>query len=344
VLVAVITLVVAPAGAVRAQESDQPQWKQVAADVSGPPARWDHTLAADDRGRQLLLFGGRTDDGTPLGDTWRFDLKKQEWLQLTGPGPSPRFGHSVAVDQKARRLYLFGGQADGATFFNDAWMLDLKTERWSEINTGDGPRPQVRYGSSAVLTGGDRLIISHGFTDQGRFDDTWSLEVQKGQWSDVSPPGGEVRPLPRCLHEAVWDAEAQRMLLFGGCSSGYGPCPQGDLWAFDPAEKSWTPIENNLSPAPRSNPALVIDPDRGRALLLAGLTADGYSGDLWSLTLGGTTDGTWTQVTIEGVGPSPRSSLDAVISGDDLFLYGGISDQGVFADLWQLSIGTLTVT
>jgi Galactose oxidase, central domain len=343
-LVVVIPLVAALGGAVSAQGTARPRWQQLAADASGPTARWDHTLAADDSGRQLLLFGGRTDDGTPLGDTWRFDLTNQEWQQLTGPGPSARFGHSAAVDQEARRLYLFGGQADGTTFFNDAWMLDLATEEWSEINAGDGPRPQPRYGSSAVLTEDDRLLISHGFTDQGRFDDTWSLDLNESQWTDVSPPNGEVRPLPRCLHETVWDTAAQRMLLFGGCSSGYGPCPQGDLWAFDPAERTWAPIENEPTPAPRSNPALAIDPERDRALLLAGLTADGYAGDLWSLALGATPDMAWTQLNIDGDAPSARSSLDAVISGDNLYLFGGISDQGALADLWQLNIETLALT
>jgi hypothetical protein len=343
-LVVLIPFVVALDGAMSAQGTDRPRWQQVAADASGPTARWDHTLAADDSGRQLLLFGGRTDDGTPLGDTWRFDLRKQEWMQITGSGPSPRFGHSVAVDQAARKLYLFGGQADGTTFFNDAWMLDLATEEWSEISSGDGLRPQPRYGTSAVLAGDGHLIISHGFTDQGRFDDTWSLDLTEGQWTDVSPPNGELRPLPRCLHEAVWDDAAKRMLLFGGCSSGYGPCPQGDLWTYDLDERTWELIENEPMPAPRSNPALVIDPERDRALLLAGLTADGYVGDLWSLALEGMPDMAWTQLTIDGDAPSARGSLDAVISGDNLYLFGGISDQGALADLWQLNIETLALT
>ena len=341
VLAVVICFAAASGSATNAQETNQPQWQQLAADVSGPTARWDHTLAADDSGEQLVLFGGRTGDGAPLDDTWRFDLEKQEWVQLAGSGPSPRFGHSVALDQAARKIYLFGGQADGSTFFNDAWMLDLATEEWSEINTGDSPRPQPRYGSSAVLTDNGQLIISHGFTDLGRFDDTWSLDIEEGRWTDVSPPSGELRPLPRCLHEAVWDASAKQMLLFGGCSSGYGPCPQGDLWAFDPAERTWAPIENDPAPSPRSNPAFVIDPERDRALLIAGLTADGYAADVWSLALGDATDGTWAQVTIEGEGPSARGSLDAVISGDNLYLFGGIGDQGVLADLWQLNIETL---
>ena len=27
--------------------------------------------------------------------------------------------------------------------------------------------------------------------------------------------------------------------LITGCSSGFGPCPQGDLWAFDPAAREF---------------------------------------------------------------------------------------------------------
>ena len=183
----------------------------------------------------LFLFGGRDAAGAPLGDSWGYSVEDNSWALLDGPAPSPRFGHAVAVDAGNRALYLFGGQADGETFFNDTWRFDLDARSWSEIPTGDD-RPSPRYGTSAVLDGEGNLIVSHGFTFEGRFDDTWVLDPKSGIWTDVSP-APETRPLKRCLHEAVWDAEQDRMLLYGGCSSGFGPCPQGDLWAFDPAAR-----------------------------------------------------------------------------------------------------------
>lgn len=150
-----------------------------ALDAPGPAARWDHTLAADPVTGGLLLFGGRDAAGAPLGDSWAYAVADGAWALLEGPAPSPRFGHAVAIDPGNRALYLFGGQADGATFFNDTWRLDLDTRSWSEIATGDD-RPSPRYGTSAVLDDEGNLLISHGFTFEGRFDDTWSLDPESG--------------------------------------------------------------------------------------------------------------------------------------------------------------------
>ena len=321
---------------VAAQEAGVGAWTLVAAGGEGPGARWDHTLAADETGGRLVLFGGRDGDGLPLGDTWLFDMAAETWTALDAGGPSPRFGHAVAVDEDERVLYLFGGQADGATFFDDAWKLDLEAESWTEIDTGAGPRPSARYGTSAVLDGAGRLLVSHGFTFEGRFDDTWALDLATGAWTDVSP-AVETRPLKRCLHEAVWDDENGRMLLFGGCSSGFGPCPQGDLWAFDPAAGTWTELTPATGPAARSNPALVVDDANRRALLLHGLAAEGYVADAWALALDG--EAAWAEVAVGGEAPGPRASHDAVVAGDRLYLFGGNGVEAALADLWVLALG-----
>src|SRR3712207_2918957 len=83
-----------------------PTWQQLAPDATGPVARWDHTLAADDTAKQLIIFGGRDANFAALGDTWLFDLDARTWSQIEGDAPSSRFGHAVAVDQQSRRLYL----------------------------------------------------------------------------------------------------------------------------------------------------------------------------------------------------------------------------------------------
>lgn len=313
-------------------------WTAIGGAAAGPGARWDHTLSADEAGGRLVLFGGRDAAAAPLGDTWLFDLEAETWEATDATGPSPRFGHAVAVDAEAGVLYLFGGQADGDTFFDDAWRLDLESLAWSELAAGVAAGPSARYGTSAVLDGRGNLLVSHGFTFEGRFDDTWALDLEAETWTDLSP-APETRPLKRCLHEAVWDGESERMLLFGGCSSGFGPCPQGDLWAFDPAARTWTLLAAaDVGPGARSNPALVVEPGGEGALLFGGLTEAGYAADLWTLPLGDAA-ATWTQSGAAGAAPSPRASHDAVVSGDCVFLYGGIGDDGALGDLWVLPLG-----
>jgi hypothetical protein len=303
-------------------------------DAVDPAARWDHTLAADPAMGRLILFGGRDGNGTPLGDTWVYDVAAESWSALEGPAPSPRFGQAVAVDTARRALYLFGGQADGATFFNDTWRLDLDDFAWSEIVTGDA-RPSPRYGTSAVLDDQGNVLVSHGFTFEGRFDDTWSLDPASGIWTDVSP-AAETRPLKRCLHEAVWDAAEQRMLLYGGCSSGFGPCPQGDLWAFDPVARTWTDLTPVTSPAARSNPALIQDDVSGGIHLIDGLTETGYAADLWTLDLSAEAP-LWMEREQGAIVPEPRASHDAAVLDGAAYLFGGYGNAGPLADFWVLS-------
>lgn len=316
-----------------AQDEPIGEWTLLGAG-DGPAARWDHTLAVDESGGSLLLFGGRDGNGDAFGDTWIFDTEATSWREVTGAAPAARFGQAVAVDQEARLLYLFGGQA-ASTFYDDTWRFDFETETWEQLDIAAGPA--ARYGHSAVLDGDGRLIISHGFTFEGRFDDTWALDLASGEWADVSPDADGVRPLRRCLHEAVWDAEKGRMLLFGGCASGFGPCPLGDLWEFDPAGRVWTELTPEVGPAARTNPALVVDRAAQRAILLAGSTGAGYTFDTWTLDLADNA-ATWTEHSLSGEAPSARSSLDAVILDGRLYLFGGIGDAGVSAELWTVLI------
>lgn len=325
----------APVYRVAAAQENTPQWEPLVVDGSGPPPRWDHLLAADEAGEQLILFGGRDGAGASFNDTWRFDLATGAWTQLDTSGPAPRFGVAGGVDAVNRRLYLFGGE-DGATFYNDAWRFDLDARSWRQLDDGSGIAPSPRYGLGGVVDPSGNLIISHGFTFEGRFDDTWAFDPRERAWADISP-APETRPLRRCLQEQVWDTQSNRMLLYGGCSSGYGPCPQGDLWSFDPTADRWANITPAAGPAPRSNPAMVWDPLQEQAVLFGGLTEAGYAADLWA----GRFDGdafVWTEQTAGGLGPAPRASHDAVQVGNAIYLFGGTSAEGTYNDLWRLSL------
>ena len=130
------------------------------------------------------------------------------------------------------------------------------------------------------------------------------------------------------------------MVLFGGCSSGFGPCPQGDLWSFDPVAGAWIELTPAAGPAARTNPALVADSDSGRALLVAGLTEAGYVADLWSLALADPAPPVWDELTTAGASPTPRASHDATLCGGRLYLFGGNGETGATADLWALDLAS----
>lgn len=310
------------------------EWTQIPSTTPVPPGRFDHTLIFDPTRRRLVVFGGRS--AGSLGDTWVFDLGSRSWREArTSPSPPARHGHTALYDAPRRRVIIFGGQSN-AGFFNDAWAFDPERETWEEL-AASGDRPSPRYGLSAVFDiPRNRMVISHGFTFQGRFDDTWSFDLTGNAWANLTPVSGP-RPLKRCLHEAVYDGANDRMLLFGGCSSGAGPCPQGDLWAFDlKAMDAWTELKpSGGAPGARSNPALAYDSANRRALLFGGLEASGDTNDLWAFDVALQR---WARLSPQGPAPSPRHSHDTVIDAANgrLFLFGGTGATGIGNDLWEL--------
>jgi hypothetical protein len=312
-------------------------WTQIMTDNGGPAPRYDHSALVDPVRQQIVVFGGR--GPRTFGDTWIFELGARRWREVPGPGPAPRFGHGVAYDAAHRRMLLVMGE--GAGFFNDAWAFDLDQETWTELKASriadDEPRP--RYGQSAALDSQGRVFISHGFSDQGRFDDTWVFDPAAARWINITPATGP-KPLKRCLHEIVYDATGDRMFLYGGCSSGFGPCPQGDLWAFDMQARAWTEIAfRGAAPAARSNPSLAFDAARGTLFLFGGKTADGPSGDTWRYDPA-RNDWIGLESEIGGeseIAPSPRSSqgtgYDAL--NRRVYVVGGLTAQGPNMEIWD---------
>ncbi|MBX3064873.1 MAG: hypothetical protein KF726_17960 [Anaerolineae bacterium] len=314
---------------VHAQAAPSSRWQQIVTE-NAPAPRHDHVLIAAGESGKLMLFGGRTNNGTIYDDTWLFDVNVNAWREImTAVAPQARFGAAAAWDTTRERILLFAGQASG--LFNDVWSFDLATETWTRLET-QGTAPIARYGTSAVFDPQlDRLIISHGFA-AGRFDDTFALDLKTSLWSDISPT---IRPLKRCLHEAAYATSTGTMILFGGCSSGFGPCPQGDTWSFDLDSGVWTELQTQGdSPAARSNPALMAD-SAGRVWLYGGRGAGGiFYGDLWRLD---PLTGSWQlSESASDSAPRPRSSHDAAWDSvrQQIVLFGGLGETGDLNDLW----------
>ena len=295
-----------------------------------PPTRRDHSLVTD--GATLYVFGGRNDSGD-LADLWTFNSFNVEWTKVqASPGPSPRHGHNAIWDVFIQRLIVFGGQ-QGSTFLNDLWEFDPSSNQCVQLaNNGSGPTP--RYGAAAAQTFGPvnppgRLLVTHGFTNAGRFDDTWGFNLLDHTWEDISPQGP--RPVERCLMRGVWDFRSN-FFMFGGQTTGTPFL--GDLWALGP--DGWRQIVTEPSPPPRTFYSFVSEIQAGRAILFGGNTQDGAANDLSYFDFA--TD-TWERQTVGG-GPSPRQGHDAVWLGDSrtMVVFGGNDGADDLNDLWQLSV------
>jgi hypothetical protein len=224
---------------------------------------------------------------------------------------------------------------EGSSFFNDVWAFDLERETWRQlIETRNGSGfPRTRYGQSAALDSRGRVIVSHGFSDQGRFDDTWAFDPASATWTNLTPPGGP-RPLKRCLHELAYDPATDRIFLHGGCSSGFGPCPQGDLWAFDLKSNSWSEMTSQgAKPTPRQNPSFAYDSTGKRLYIFGGETSAGPSAEAWSYDLAGST---WSRVEVPSA-PAARTSQGTAPDpmGRRILIFGGQAPDATLKDIWE---------
>lgn len=298
---------------------------------TAPAGRVDGTIAYDPATRQIFLFGGQANEF--LNDLWVYSMDQRSWsrVNVSGTLPPARLGHTLLWDARRSRLVMFGGQS--RSFFSDVWAFEVARGSWTQLARDDAG-PSRRYSHSAILEAGrDRMVISHGFTNSGRFDDTWAFDLANNTWRNLTPSG--TKPLRRCLHHAVHDAERGQMLLFGGCASGFGPCPLGDLWAFDLNTNTWSERTGQVKPAPRSHYGMAFDDARGRLVIFGG-QGNSTLGDTWEYDANRRE---WREAALLGAAPPGRSRHQGAYASDQkaTFFFGGTKSTGERTnELWMM--------
>jgi len=302
---------------------------------SAPVARAWSSAVFDSQNRRIVVFGGRA--AGDFNDIWAFDLATHTWTDLTpsnGSAPAARRTPGSVYDVAAHRMVTWSGQAPG-TFFNDAWSFDLTTNTWTPLAPVGGP-PNIRYGVAAVYDpAAGELVTFAGFTNMGRFDDTWRLDPALQTWTDVTPV---TSPLERCLHAACYDATGGRMIMYGGQNAG----ARDDIWAFDLSTDTWADLTPAVRPAGRFFAAVVCDDANRRVTVFGGTTNSGMTNELWGFDLW---TEAWTQLFPSGTAPSAREGAAAVYdaAADRMVFFGG-NDGGFLNEVWAVEGLSNTVT
>lgn len=312
------------------------EWRALTVGGPAPPPRRDAALVYEAQRERLWLFGGRQAT-TALNDTWVFDLKTATWRELPIPAaarPAARYGMVAGLDALRGQFFIMAGTSQPGVFLNDVWALDLEAELWvQQAPGGSGPGPRVAAGGIPDYS--NTLLLTHGCTAQGYLDDTWVLDLETLIWRNVTPGGA--LPLKRCWHSAAPLGWTQ-LVLFGGCSTPLGPCPQGDTWLFDLNHAVWRALDGP-APTPRQYAGLVSLGDRGAVLLFGGLgVGEVELGDAWILVPG---ERGWRQVTPSNAGPAPRQghsmawlNYSPLAPGGAVAIFGGASGGTLRNDLW----------
>lgn len=156
--------------------ADTPAWTDVTATSgTGPLARTEGTMAYDPAIGKVVLFGGYSDDGQYLADTWTYD---GTWQQVSPTGsPSGRVFSAMAYYPGTQVMVLFGGLNSAYNDLSDTWTYDGGSTTWTQQSLSG---PSGRYGAAVALDGATGQVVLFGgasFAMQGRMSDTWAYGV-----------------------------------------------------------------------------------------------------------------------------------------------------------------------
>lgn len=283
----------------------------VLAGCEGSPAR----RIATNPERQV-----QTAPGASARDEGLATLEAAALMETT---PSGRFDHGAVWDADGAQMLIFGG-FDGA-LRGDVWSLrdDGGSWAWGLLPTS-GAAPSPRRGHTAVWDPETRQMLVFGGLDGGGFrNDLWSLAWSGGTWTWTEVSAAGPAPSPREEHTAVWDAEGQRMLVFGGDDGAL----RNDAWALSRTGATWTWAAlspEGVAPTARREHAAAWDPTHHQMLIIGG--DDGELRDeVWAMAWDGST-WTWSQPAPQSNGPSPRREHSAVwdTSRQRVIIFGGV--------------------
>ena len=272
--------------------------------------------------RGVLAFGGADDPSSEaVTDTLRL-LDQQassrgNWRRLTalGEGPGPRAQHSSILREAngAATMLTFGGVDSlppGGTF------------TWQSPLGGGGALPQA-FGSV--------------------YDSAFGLRLDGAtpRWEAVGGQDGG----PRADHSAVYDPEADAMIVFGGRAGEADDSRRSDLrrLRLGPTP-AWESLALEGGPDARFAHSAVYDPV-GRRMLVYGGTRDwvGALDELWSLELeAGWAAARWRRLAPAGSPPLARFDHGAVYLPEQgwMLIFGGSPDGlGALNDLAALDLG-----
>ncbi len=180
-------------------------WSRVGSGSSASGRRFP-AVAYDPVTRQLLMFGGDSAGGTPLGGT--FVWGPGGWRQLHPfSAPSPRTAAAMAWDPSRAELVLYGG-SDEAGRLSDTWAWTGSD--WVELTRASAPGPLAYAGMATDPETGTVLLYSGA----GSSRSTWELGGRG--WVPVGEgPGPDVYSFQAMAAAPL----ARGVLLYGGGTS-----------------------------------------------------------------------------------------------------------------------------
>ena len=291
---------------------DGATWTEATGSANFSPRNNHQVVAHNNR---LWVIGGW--DGGNKNDVW-WSEDGATWNEATSNADfSPRYQHQVVAHNN--RLWVIGG-LDGSGRKNDVWWSE-DGATWNEAtNSADF---SSREGHQ-VVTYNNRLWLIGGRDGAFKNDVWWSEDG--ATWNEAT---NNAPFSARWVHQVV--AYNNRLWVIGGLD---GSRRYNDVW-WSQDGATWTEVMNNADFSPRHSPTVVAHNDR---LWVIGGHDGAFKNDVWWSQDGAT----WTEVPPEERGSehfSARSSHQVVVYDDQLWLIGGLADDGYKNDVWRSEDG-----
>lgn len=299
---------------------------------SQPSGRLGHRMAYDRQSDRIMLFGGGPNLLGPYnGETWAYDVDANEWIRMDiAMRPSARNGHDMAYDAESDRIVLFGG-FDGTVALGDMWVYDLNTNTWENMRPAAGP-PGRRLHAMAYDAQSDLVVMFGGFDEINDLGDTRVYDFNANAWTEKNPSPA---PSSRRGHRMAYDAESDRIVLFGGFA-GTAPLFLGDTWLYDVDSDAWTQVTPGVGPSALGDHGLAYDSGSDRVVEFGGVGSAGRLGETWTYDVN---TNTWTN-------PNPQTRPPALShfamtynsQAQRTVLFGGLAASGTQGDTWSFDL------
>jgi hypothetical protein len=287
------------------------------------------------------MFGGRSSAGS-LNEVWSLNLNTNQWENITpmsGSMPAVRITANAVYDSLLNRMIIWSGQ--GTQLYNDIWAFDLSNNSWQQL-WADGNvagAPLKRYGTASVFDPVNRRLVNFaGFTTSGRFEDTWSFQVDNMQWTERT---NLFQPEMRCLHSGYITPGKTEMIIFGGQHNG----ALDDIWSLNLNSFIWTNITPAVKPAGRWFSPIICTNSKS-IVIFGGENSQGILGDLWKYSIDSMK---WESVIQGAVTPPARWGHISVYvpASDKMIIFGGAdplyrNDAWMFTNIGSVGINTVS--
>jgi hypothetical protein len=194
-------------------------------------------------------FGGTSYSST--NDQFYYNVNTHRWVHFErAVSPNDRFQASVAVDEGRGKMYVYGGNQDGAVL-NDLWEFDMGTEAWKRLDSSMLPSGRAQAPMVLDPTAGDKgVLYLHMGVDTSLDNITgfYKIDLANLGAAPVALNDGVLSSglLKRTDHDMCIDVNNKLIYLFGGRhkvnDNSYDYYTE--FWVYNIIADEWTKLVN----------------------------------------------------------------------------------------------------